>query len=94
MVEQLVGRCLEQGYMEAQESLQIDSMRAQQVYCQFMCPFLPILFTFRFKRTVIHETSDRKDNFSVAVLPWFFCTWPAMVIQINVQFRDAITKQT
>lgn len=51
MVEQLVGRCLEQGYMEAQESLQIDSMRAQQVCCQFVCSFLSILFTFRFKRT-------------------------------------------
>lgn len=31
MLEQLVGRCLEQGYMECQESLTIEAQRAQQV---------------------------------------------------------------
>ncbi|KAG0628476.1 hypothetical protein M758_1G030000 [Ceratodon purpureus] len=36
MIEQLVGRCLEQGYMECQEGWSIEAMRAQQENFEFI----------------------------------------------------------
>ena len=72
MVEQLVGRCLEQGYMEAQESLQIDSMRAQQVCCQFLCSFSINSVDSQVQNNRSYMKPQIEKSFPVALLPQNF----------------------
>lgn len=56
MLEQLVGRCLEQGYMECQEGKTIEAQRAQQV-CHFFYAHSFILISF-YKTIAVNNMSN------------------------------------